>query len=222
MTLNAGLKRIRSIVLLSGGLDSAVALFWALKKGHYVEALTFDYFLRSRKEILACKKISKLVGVKSTVVTLGFLKEIEDSKKEAVNPLLANAPSAYIPSRNIIFYGIASSFAEIIDAKYIVGGHNKNDVESFPDSSPKFFERFNATASLGKISKDRTGHVTLPFSRLEKSEVVKLGSKLNVPFEMTWSCYASDKAPCGKCHSCILRSRAFREAGLIDPLTAAP
>jgi 7-cyano-7-deazaguanine synthase len=215
-------SQIRSIVLLSGGLDSAVALFWALKKGFEVETLTFDYFLRSKREILACRRIAKLAGVKNRVIKLEFLKEVEDSKSETRNPILRTAPSAYIPSRNIIFYGIASSFAETIDAKYIVGGHNKNDIESFPDSSKRFFTKFNETTSIGKISRDRTGKVILPLSRLDKSEVVKLGKKLGVPFEMTWSCYTSNMRPCGRCHSCVLRKRAFRKAGIADPLMAAP
>lgn len=216
------MSKIRSVVLLSGGLDSAVALFWALKKGYDVQSLTFDYFLRSRKEIQACKKIARFASVDNIVIRLEFLKEIEDSKKETLNPLLRNAPSAYIPSRNIIFYGIAASVAEIMDAKYIVGGHNKNDVESFPDSSQEFFDRFNEAASVGRLSGHRTGKVILPLARMDKSEVVKLGNRLRVPFEMTWSCYTSNREPCGRCHSCLLRRKAFSEAGIEDPLTAAP
>ncbi len=195
-----------------------MALFWALKRGHDVETLTFDYFLRSKKEIKACSDIARYAKVKNRIVKLDFLKELEDSRKETRNPLLANAPSAYIPSRNIIFYGIAASYAEILDAKYIVGGHNKNDVASFPDSSQSFFHEFNKTASLGKISKGRSGKVILPLSRLDKSEVVRLGKRLGVPFEKTWSCYTSGSRPCGKCHSCVLRRKAFRKAGVEDPL----
>jgi len=215
------LTQIRSIVLLSGGLDSAVALFWALERGYKVETLTFDYFLRSKREIRACQKIAKYANVTNKIVKLEFLKEVEDSKNETNNPILGAAPSAYIPSRNLIFYGIASSFAELADAKYIVGGHNKNDVASFPDSSRQFFYRFNATSSLGKISKARSGKVILPLSKLDKSEVVKLGRKLGVPFQLTWSCYTSNKKPCGKCPSCVLREKAFNVAGILDPLKVA-
>ena len=181
------MKQIRSLVLLSGGLDSAVALFWALKRGYKVETLTFDYFRRSKREITACREIARYANVKNRIVKLEFLKEVEDSRKETENPIMRKAPSAYIPSRNIIFYGIASSFAEILDAKYIIGGHNKDDAKSFPDSSHDFFDQFNNTASRGKISKARTGKIVLPLSKLDKSEVIKLGKKLSVPFEMTWS-----------------------------------
>ncbi len=165
------------------------------------------------------KKIARFAKTKNRIVKLKFLKEVEDSK-ETKNPILKYAPSAYIPSRNIIFYGIASSFAEILDAKYIVGGHNKNDVDSFPDSSKDFFDELNNTASLGKISKGRTGRIVLPLSKLDKSDVIKLGKRLGVPFEMTWSCYSSDRKPCGKCLSCRLRIAAFRKAGVSDPLMA--
>lgn len=210
---------IKSIVLLSGGLDSAVALYWALSKGHKVETITFDYFLRSAREIESCKKIARHAQVKNTKINLGFLKEVEDSRTETSNPLLKKAPNAYIPSRNLIFYAIASSFAEIMSAKYIIGGHNKDDVRHFPDSSANFFRLFNKTAVLGKISKGLTGKVILPLSSLSKVQVVRLGNRLGVPYKLTWTCYFSGKSPCRKCQACIVRKSAFREAGLIDPLT---
>jgi 7-cyano-7-deazaguanine synthase len=195
-----------------------VALFWALDQKYHVETITFDYYRRSRKEIQACIRISKFSGCLNRIVSLGFLKELEDSKKETKNPGLTTAQSAYIPSRNLIFYGIASSYAEIEDARFIVGGHNKNDTRNFPDSSESFFRLFNIVASLGRITKDRTGEVVLPFARLDKSEVLLLGARLKVPFELTWSCYKSGNRPCGICLSCKLRAESFRKAGLRDPL----
>ena len=213
----------RSIVLLSGGLDSAVALFWALDQGHQVEALSFHYFRRSKKEIDACKKIANFARVENRTLNLDFLREVQDLRQSLKdrNPLLKRAQSAYIPSRNIIFYGIASSFAEILRAKYIIGGHNKNDKASFPDSSKIFFEQFNKTAKIGQVSKHEAAEVILPLADLDKSEVVKLGAKLGVPFDLTWSCYYQSKHPCKKCLSCKLRTRAFAEAGVEDPLTMA-
>jgi 7-cyano-7-deazaguanine synthase len=212
----------RSIVLLSGGLDSAVALYWALHDKHIVRTLTFNYFRRSRKEIVACERISRRTGAPNMRIDLPFLREVEDSKMaDNRNPILKRAQSAYIPCRNIIFYGIAASFAEIWDASYIVGGHNKNDTCLFPDSSPKFFSLFDKTASYGRISGTRTGKIILPLSRLDKSQVIRLGEKLGVPFEMTWSCYTSHSRPCEKCLSCRLRRKAFKEAGVRDPLLMA-
>lgn len=215
------LSNERVLVLLSGGLDSVVALYWALNKGYRVETITFNYFLRSRKEMQSCKRLAKFARVKNTLIDLGFLKEIDDLKQKNRNPKLKTAPSAYIPVRNVIFYGIADSIAEVTDAKYVVGGHNKDDTRSFPDSSQRFFDLFNRTASLGKISNGRTGKVVLPLARLDKSEVIKLGKKLAVPFEITWSCYKSTKRPCRKCPACRLRAEAFCSAGIEDPLMAA-
>jgi 7-cyano-7-deazaguanine synthase len=208
----------KSLVLLSGGLDSAVALYWALDQRYEVETITFDYFHRSRREIQACSEIAKFSHSPNRKIGLGFLKEIDDSKKETLNPGLANAQSAYIPSRNLIFYGIASSLAEIRDARYVIGGHNKDDSQNFPDSTQSFFNLFNKTASRGRITKKRTGEVVLPLAKLRKSEVLLLGDRLKVPFELTWSCYKSGTRPCGKCLSCKLRSESFEKAGLQDPL----
>lgn len=211
----------RVLVLLSGGLDSAVALYWALNRGYVVETLTFNYHQRSKKEIRSSKEIAKRTRTRNTLIDLSFLEEIEDSKKKNENPLLRYAPCAYIPGRNMIFYGIASSLAEVMDAKYIVGGHNKNDTRSFPDSSRNFFSMFNRTACVGKISKGRTGRVILPLATLNKTQIVRLGEKLDVPYQLTWSCYASYKKPCQSCPACLLRAEAFSSAGLIDPIMAA-
>lgn len=213
--------KTKTLVMLSGGLDSAVALYWALNRGFEVESLTFNYFRRSPREMRACQEVAGRVGGKNRLIKLDFLKEIEDVKENVRNKTLDKAPSAYIPSRNIIFYGIAASFAEILGAKYIIGGHNKEDAIHFPDSSTAFFDLFNKTASLGRISRNRTGKVILPLARLDKTGVVLLGEKLGVPFECTWSCYKSSLRPCGKCHSCLLRKKAFRSAELEDPLLRA-
>lgn len=217
---NEAARTVLAIVLLSGGLDSAVSLYWAMKKGYRVQSLGFNYFHRNKKEIEAAKKLARLSKVSYREINLDFLREIEDSTQRR-NDLLAEAERAYIPSRNVIFYGIASYLAEIVDAKYIVGGHNRDDVKSFPDSSLDFFSKFNAMTSVGLISGARTGRVILPLAMLSKVDVIKLGKRLKVPFELTWSCSRSTKTPCGKCHSCALRKKSFDEAGLKDPISIA-
>jgi 7-cyano-7-deazaguanine synthase len=217
------LKRRRplALVLLSGGLDSAVALYWALSKGYRVDTLAFNYFRRSRKEIEAAKGLSRIVKSVHYEINLEFLKEIEDSSAPT-NRRLLSAPSAYIPSRNLIFYGIASSISELIDARYIVGGHNIEDVSAFPDSSEKFFREFNKATAIGLLTKDKTGRVILPLSNLSKAGVIELGAKLGVPFELTWSCYKENEFPCGNCHACVMREMAFRSLGITDPLRKEP
>ncbi len=215
---NQAAKTVLAIVLLSGGLDSAVSLYWALKKGYRVQSLGFNYFHRNKKEVEAAKKLARLNKVSYREVSLNFLREVEDSTQRT-NDLLEDAERAYIPSRNVIFYGIASYIAEIVDARYIVGGHNRDDVKSFPDSSLDFFDKFNTLTSVGLMSGARTGRVILPLAKLSKVEVIKLGKRLKVPYELTWSCSRSTRTPCGKCHSCSLRKKAFEEAGLTDPIS---
>jgi 7-cyano-7-deazaguanine synthase len=210
-------RKIRAIVLLSGGLDSAVALYWARSKGFLVETLTMNYFLRGRRETETARELARFNHVKHREINLDFLKEIEDLEIGS-NPSLSRAESSYIPSRNIIFYGIASSFAEVSNSRFIVGGHNKDDIKNFPDSSLKFFRLFNSATKTGLLSGARTGRVIVPLAELSKAEVIKLGSKLGVPFELTWSCYKSSRKPCGKCHSCTLRRTAFQTARIPDPL----
>ena len=209
----------KALVMLSGGLDSSVAFYWALRARHYsIIALTFNYSGRSKKEIEAARLISKSLRIRQIELDLGFLRDIEDAGKQNKNPFLKSAPSAYIPSRTLIFYGIASSLAEMFFCPIIVAGHNRDDTRSFPDSSAAFFHRFNKITALGLISGDRTGRVILPLGRLSKTGVVKLGAKLGVPFEKTWSCYYYLRHPCGKCPACLLRRKAFHEANLVDPL----
>ncbi|HKW04969.1 MAG TPA: 7-cyano-7-deazaguanine synthase [Nitrososphaerales archaeon] len=212
-------KNSRALVMLSGGLDSAVALYWVLRRGYDVETITFDYHNRSRKERDAALSFSA-IGKNCYTIDVRFLKEIASLKNKIRNKKLLKAPEGYIPSRNIIFYGIASTFAEVIGARYIVGGHNRDDVRSFRDASELFFAQFNKTTSLGLFTGGRTGRVIQPLAKLSKSQVVLLGSKLGVPFEKTWSCYRSGLEPCEVCPSCRLRSKAFEEAGIFDPLTA--
>lgn len=210
----------KCLLLLSGGLDSTVALYWALSRGYNVETLTFDYFRRSKKEISTCSKISRSLRCPNKVIRADFLKEIDDYRRKSKNPELRDAPSSYIPSRNVIFYGIAASIAEVSDSRFIIGGHNRDDVKSFPDSSPAFFLSLNKTLNIGRISGGKTGRIILPLSKLSKGEVIELGIKLGVPFETTWSCYRSWNKPCDVCPSCVLRANAFREANLQDPLLA--
>jgi 7-cyano-7-deazaguanine synthase len=209
----------RALVLLSGGLDSAVALYWACSRGWDVRALEFDYHERPSGERRACRALSSRAGIReSLVVPLPFLREIADMPPEMVaNAALFGAPEGYIASRNLIFYAFAAHHAEIAGARYIVCGHNRTDGESFPDASAEFWRRFNQILPLGQWSHAaiRT-EIVLPLIDLGKAEVVQLGQRLSVPFELTWSCYFNGGRPCGACGSCLERERAFTAAGLRD------
>ncbi len=211
----------RAIVLLSGGIDSAVALWWAKSQGWDVRPLTFDYFGRPKREHAA---IRALVG-RATVgpvrsVRLPFLKEVDDLRPSGFeNAALNESPEGYIPARNLIFYSLAAYYAELDGTRYLVGGHNGTDPESFPDASPRFFEHLNGLLGMSLWSYKRSpAEVVLPLAGKPKEDVLRLGRRLGVPFELTWSCYWDQDTHCGTCVSCTERRGAFAAVGLEDPV----
>ncbi|HDM08626.1 MAG TPA: 7-cyano-7-deazaguanine synthase, partial [Candidatus Omnitrophica bacterium] len=129
-------------------------------------------------------------------------------------------PSTYVPARNIIFLSYALSYAESISASEIFIGANAVDYSGYPDCRPQFIRAFQKMALVGtKAGVEGKGiKISAPLIKMKKSEIIKLGAKLGVPYEYTWSCYRGGKIPCGRCDSCILRKKGFKEAGLEDPL----
>jgi len=187
----------RAIVLLSGGVDSAVALWWAKKQGWDIRPLTFDYFGRPKRENEAVRALtSQAETAPIRRVDLPFLKEVDDLRKEGFeNRILLDSPEGYIPGRNLIFYGLAGYYAELDAARYLVGGHNGVDPESFPDSSPKFFNFLNSMFHLSLWSYDKAPvQILVPLSGKSKEEVVRMGLEMNVPF--TSPGRATGTAPC--------------------------
>ncbi|MGQ0797908.1 MAG: 7-cyano-7-deazaguanine synthase [Methanobacteriota archaeon] len=214
-------SRERAIVLLSGGIDSAVALTWAVERGWEVLPLTFDYFARPTKERVAIEALVSRADVAPVrQVDLPFLKEVDDLRREGVaNRVLLEAPESYVPARNLIFYGLAGHYAERDGARFIIGGHNGVDPSAFPDSSPAFFEFVNSAYRLGLWTYDRTPvQVLVPLAGKSKAEVVRMGLARNVPFDVTWSCYWDRDLHCGTCPSCRERRDAFLEVGVADPV----
>lgn len=211
----------RAIVLLSGGVDSAVTLWWARKQGWDVRPLTFDYFGRPRREHTAIEALAKKADVAPIrYVDLPFLKEVDDLRPAGLeNPVLEGSPEGYIPARNLIFYALAAYYAELDGSRYLVGGHNGIDPESFPDASPTFFASLNRVFRMSLWSYAKTPvEVLVPLSGKSKEDVLRLGRDLGVPFELTWSCYWDRDVPCGTCVSCRERRDAFAAVGMADAL----
>lgn len=211
----------RALILLSGGIDSAVCLWWSRAQGWDLVPMTVDYHRRPEAERSAVRRLLDGAGVRGLVqIPLPFLKEIDDLKREGLrNELLSEAPDPYIPARNLIFYALAGYYAETLGTSLIVGGHNGIDPETFPDSSPNFFTHVNSLYRLGLWSYEEAPvAIKLPLAGRPKEEVVDLGLRLGVPFEHTWSCYWDGELHCGRCGSCQERRDAFRRLGVSDPI----
>ncbi|MFQ5553169.1 MAG: 7-cyano-7-deazaguanine synthase [Thermoplasmata archaeon] len=216
----------RALVLLSGGLDSAVSLYWAVKQGWSVHPMTYHYHERPEREKDAAASLVKLSGSLEDLleVNLPFLMEVEDLLENGLeNPSLGDAPGTYVPARNLIFYATAAHYGEILGAQWLVGGHNGADGGIFPDATPAFFEGLNRLLELGLLTASTSRlRVVNPLQGRSKADVLRLGQELGVPFEVTWSCHYDRATPCGACSSCREREEAFQDLGIEDPLLAAP
>jgi 7-cyano-7-deazaguanine synthase len=209
----------RVLVLLSGGIDSAVAL-WLIRRetpASEVYTLTIDYYRRSRGEDECAARLSAKAGVSSHIkISLPFLRELEDQPPErGIHYRSVGFPPVFIPVRNLVFYSCAAHIAFSINANKIVVGHNGEDVGRFPDVGAGFIERFN-----GLLRESLPGYrLTLeaPLLPYSKREVVQLAFSLGVPLEDTWSCWGTGTIHCGRCEGCQTRRKVFRELGIEDP-----
>ena len=211
-------QKLKCIIVLSGGPDSAVVAYWAKKEGYDLYPITFNYGQIAEKETHYAQKIAKSLGVKTKIVDLSALKSVFGDVTSLCNsniPLTTEfSQPIIVPFRNAIFLSVAVSYAVSVGANKIFYGAHGSDEPFYPDCRREFYEAFEKAANLG------TGeHISIqaPFSGKCKSEVIRVGAKLGVPFELTWSCYLNKEKHCGKCESCVNRKKAFNEAGLTDP-----
>ncbi len=212
------LKANKCVVVLSGGTDSTTVAYWAKDKGFDVSALTFKYGQIARKETMHAAMISKRLKTSLRTIDLGSLKEIYKGVTalcdENVKMTSTFSQSIIVPFRNAIFLSVAVSYAISIGAAKVFYGAQGSDEVFYPDCKKEFCLAFEKTAQLGTKTNIT---VEAPLSNLTKSEILALGKKLKVPFEMTWSCYRNYKKHCGICESCVNRKRAFKEAKIADP-----
>lgn len=208
----------QAVVLLSGGLDSAVALYYAKAKGYKCLCLIFDYGQRHKKEIIQAQKIAKAAGCPYKLLKISFPwkgSALLDKKIKIPEMISAGVPVTYVPGRNIIFLSFAISLAETLKAKAVFIGAHSQDYSGYPDCRPEFLSAFSRLAKTGTVGEYE---IAAPLLRKNKSQIIRMGKKLGVPFGLTWSCYAGGKTPCGKCDSCRYRAKGFKEAGEFDPL----
>lgn len=217
---------MRAVVLLSGGLDSAVSLWWALKKGWRCRAVSFDYGQRHKRELANARTLARMAGVPWELVRfkLPWSGSSLTSKRAAlphrsVEKIPKEIPSTYVPGRNTLFLSFAMSLADQIDARAIVIGANAIDYSGYPDCRGPYLKAFAKVATLGSrlgAEKRKPISIHAPLIHLTKADIVRLGKKLNAPLDKTWSCYKGGRRQCGRCDSCVLRAKGFFEAGIVD------
>jgi len=212
---------VAAIVLLSGGIDSATALYMTQRNVNEIYTMTLVYAETFDREAEAAKKLATTARVKEHItVLLPFYKDLE--KRYHLPPSI-QISSAYIPARNIVFYGIAAAYAETLGADKIIFGSNADDSLELPDATSDFIQLMNRLIRIGTREGKERGSIEIlnPLLTYTKTEVLKLALKLNVPLELTWSCHQDGEMPCGKCRGCRMRLKAFEEIGTRDPLDYA-
>jgi 7-cyano-7-deazaguanine synthase len=221
----------KAVILLSGGVDSSTTLGIAKSEGFETYALTFRYGQRHASEIEAAERVAKRVGVAEHVVASIDLRIFGGSaltsgiavpKDRSAAEMADGVPITYVPARNTIFLSFALAWAEVLGANDIFIGVNAVDYSGYPDCRPEYIAAFQSLANLAtKAGVERTAafRIHTPLIHLTKAETVALGSRLGIDFSDTSSCYDPDEGhACGRCDSCLLRLRAFAEAGLTDPI----
>lgn len=217
----------KAISVLSGGLDSTVATAY-FKDKYDIHAITFNYGQRSADmEIKSSKAICEKLGIEHTIVELPWLKKLGKSALTSginVPELKADeldnkeicdetARCVWVPGRNVVFTAIATSFAEAEDAEIIIVGWDLEEAVTFPDNSKEFLDAFNRLLEIGTLDGVQ---IEAPVIDMSKTEIVKLGTEINAPLDLSYSCYMGEKEPCGICESCMRRKRAFKEAKVQD------
>jgi 7-cyano-7-deazaguanine synthase len=228
--------RQKAVVLLSGGLDSATVLAIARADGYEPYALSFRYGQRHDVELLAAQRVAAAMGVASHLVADIDLRVFGGSALTADIPVphhdsaddldTADIPVTYVPARNTIFLALALAWAETLAASDLFIGANALDYSGYPDCRPEFIAAFEQLANLATkagVEGRQQLRVHAPLIELTKAQIIRRGLDLGVDYGLTHSCYDPSPAgrPCGRCDSCLLRSRGFAELGLPDPALAA-
>lgn len=218
----------KAIVLLSGGLDSTTALYLAKKQGFELYAITFQYGQKHDKELQSARAIAQAAGVKEHKVVNLLLNQWHgcaltdpDMEIENGNIQRQDIPDTYVPARNMVFLSVAASWADALDITDIFIGVSEVDYSGYVDCREEFIRGMENAINLGTVlGAEKKQRITIhaPFMHMTKSEEVKLGMQLGVDFGLTWTCYRGGDKPCGTCDSCLLRSKAFEEAEVQDPL----
>lgn len=222
----------RAVVLASGGVDSTTTMAIAMSEGFEVYALSFDYGQRHRHELLRAAEVAERMGaVQHKVIEVdlrafggsSLTDEMEVPKDTPEAEIGGEIPSTYVPARNTVFLSLALAWAEVLGAEDIFIGVNALDYSGYPDCRPEYIAAFEEMANLAtKAGVEGTARISIqtPLIKMSKADIILKGIELGVDFARTHSCYDPDEQgrSCGRCDSCLLRLKGFREAGIKDPV----
>ncbi len=221
------MKQGKAVVLLSGGLDSATCLGIARRDGFACYALSFNYGQRHNCELDAARAIAQNIGVAEHVTANIDLRlwggsALTDDIRVPNAGTADSIPVTYVPARNLIFLAFAASWAEAIGTTNIFIGVNSLDYSGYPDCRPQFITAFQQCITCGTRAgnEGQQWHIHTPLQHLSKAEIITAGLQIGVNYSLTHSCYNPTPAgiACGKCDSCSLRLKGFKEAGIVDPI----
>jgi 7-cyano-7-deazaguanine synthase len=220
-------EKSRAVVLLSGGMDSCVCAALAARD-HDAAAVHVSYGQRTEeREKRAFLEICDRLGIRDRLeVRNDALRVIGGSALTDANIAVPEShaigheiPVTYVPFRNAHFLAAAVSWAEVLGAEQVYIGAVEQDSSGYPDCRPAYYRAFNEVVKIG--TKAGRIQVVTPLIAMRKAQIIRLGLELDAPLDLTWSCYSREDAACGTCDSCVLRLRAFQEAGAVDPITYA-
>jgi len=220
-------SKSRAVVLLSGGMDSCVCAALAARD-HDAAAVHVSYGQRTEERernsfLKICERLKirdKLLVRNEALRAIGGSALTDSSiAVPAAEGLGHGVPVTYVPFRNAHFLAVAVSWAEVLGASKVYIGAVEPDSSGYPDCRPAYYEAFNRVVKMG--TKDGNIEIVTPLIAMRKAEIIRLGLELNVPFDLTWSCYSREDRACGVCDSCALRLRAFEAAGARDPIPYA-
>ena len=218
---------MKSVVAHSGGMDSTVLLYKLKTEGDEVKALAMDYGQRHRKEIDFARKLAEGLGVEHRVVDLSSLSELLGGSALTSREIEVpeghyaedNMKATVVPNRNMILLSVAVGWAISSEFDRIAYAAHSGDHAIYPDCRNEFSDALDSAVRLADW---REVSLYRPFVDLAKTDIVKLGVELAVPFEKTWSCYQGRELHCGRCGTCVERREAFYLAAVPDPTTYAP
>jgi 7-cyano-7-deazaguanine synthase len=221
----------KAVVLSSGGIDSTTAMAIAKHEGFKIFSLSFFYGQRHAFELEAAQKVANAIGVTKHLVINIDLKQIGGSsltddmdvpKDRDEQEMTREIPVTYVPARNTIFLSFALAWAEVLKSSDIFIGVNAIDYSGYPDCRPEYIDAFERMANLAtkaSVESNTKIRIKTPLIRLTKAQIIHKGIELGVDYALTHSCY--DPSPqgqaCGRCDSCQLRKKGFKEAGVLDP-----